>query len=152
MIESHLELLRITRENIFKSVDGFSLEQLNKIPKGLNNNLIWNIGHVIVTQQLLVYSLSGLTPLIETELIEKYRKGSKPGDQTGTDEWNYLQEAAFSLIERTREDYAAGKFTEYKPYTTSYNVTLNAVEEGIGFNNLHESMHLGNILVMKKLV
>jgi hypothetical protein len=35
-----------------------TLEQLNKIPEGYNNNLIWNIAHVVVVQQMLVYKLS----------------------------------------------------------------------------------------------
>jgi len=35
----------------------FSLEQLNKIPEGFNNNLIWNIAHCVVTQQLLCYKV-----------------------------------------------------------------------------------------------
>ncbi len=152
MIQNDLQLLRVTRENILGLVKGLSLEQLDSIPEGLNNSLIWNIGHVIVTQQLLVYKLSGLDPLMPEALIEKYRKGSKPDGATGTDEWEYLQEAAFSLIEQTEADYHAGKFSSYIPYTTSYRVELTSVEQAIGFNNMHESMHLGNMLVMKKLV
>ncbi|MBD1422623.1 DinB family protein [Sphingobacterium chuzhouense] len=31
--------------------ENYSLDQLNKIPNGFNNNLIWNIGHIIVTRQ-----------------------------------------------------------------------------------------------------
>ena len=31
-------------------LDNFTLEQLNKIPEGFNNNIIWNIAHTIVTQ------------------------------------------------------------------------------------------------------
>jgi len=41
-------------------IEDFSLEELNKIPEGFNNNIIWNIAHVIATQQALVYGLSGL--------------------------------------------------------------------------------------------
>ena len=44
-----------------------SLEELNKIPEGFNNNVIWNIAHVVVTQQLLVYDMSGLPMLIREE-------------------------------------------------------------------------------------
>ncbi|WP_353938893.1 DinB family protein [uncultured Chryseobacterium sp.] len=40
--------------------ENYSLDQLNKIPNGFNNNLIWHIGHIIVTQQKLIYRGSGL--------------------------------------------------------------------------------------------
>ena len=51
----------IARKNrkIFESfIDRLTLEQLNKVPQGFKNNVIWNIVHCIVTQQLLVYKLS----------------------------------------------------------------------------------------------
>ena len=152
MVNYHLQLLRKTRENMFRTVEGYSIERLNAIPAGFGNNLIWNIGHVIVTQQLLVYNLSGLTPNLEADLIGCYRKGSKPEAPVSAEEWAFLQEAGLSLVAATESDYAQGLFKEYSPYTTSYGVTLESVEEAIVFNNLHESMHFGNVLSMRKLV
>ena len=57
----HLNLLKATRSNIAKLVEGLSIEQLNHIPEGFNNNLAWNIGHILVTQELLIYRLSNQT-------------------------------------------------------------------------------------------
>jgi hypothetical protein len=58
-------------------IQGYTLEQLNKVHEGFNNNIIWNIAHVIVTQQILVYKLSGLPMIVTDEMVEKYRKGTK---------------------------------------------------------------------------
>jgi hypothetical protein len=152
MVDYHLHLLRKTRENMLRAVEDYSLERLNAVPTGFGNNLIWNIGHVIVTQQLLTYSLSGLTPLVREDIIAKYRKGTKPDGNAPADEWEYLQETAFALPDQTWTDYQAKVFQQYSPYTTSYGVILNSVEDAIVFNNLHESMHFGNVLSMRKLV
>lgn len=63
-----------TNRNIYKAfLENYSLEQLNKIPNGFSNNLIWNLGHIIVAQQGLVYSLSGLSMNITTELLDTYK-------------------------------------------------------------------------------
>ena len=56
----HFETLNITRNNIINAIEGLSLEELNTVPKGFNNNVIWNVGHVVATQQLLCYKFSGL--------------------------------------------------------------------------------------------
>ncbi|MEP0711071.1 MAG: DinB family protein, partial [Algoriphagus sp.] len=65
-----------------------SLAQLNKIPEGFNNNLIWNIGHVIVVQQRLVYALSGLPMAISDELFAAYKPGTKPEEQVSEETVN----------------------------------------------------------------
>lgn len=145
-------ILEQTRTNILKAIEGYSIEQLNTIPEGFNNNLIWNFGHVIVTQQLLCYALSGLPMNIDKELVDKYRKGSKPNDFVDEAEFQLLKDMTFQLIEQTKVDYANGIFETYKSYTTSFNVTLSSVEEGIRFNNVHEGLHLGSILALRKLV
>lgn len=127
-----------------------SLEQLNKVPKGFNNNIIWNIAHLIATQQQLVYGLSGLPMYISSEFLLAYKKDSKPnGDvtQQGVDEINNL---LFSTIEKTQEDYKKGVFKKYNAYTTSTNSKITSVEEAFQFNNFHEGIHLGYILALKK--
>lgn len=133
-------------------LENFSLEELNKVPDGYSNNLFWNIAHVVVTQQLLVYNLSGLPMLINDEMVKKYGKGAKVEMNVTQDEVNELKELLFSTIERTKTDYDNGLFKTYNSYTTSTNSTMATVEEAIEFNNFHEGIHLGYILALKKAV
>ena len=80
-------------------IDKFTLEQLNTIPKGFNNNIIWNIGHSIVTQQLLVYGLSGNEMKISTAMKDAYRKGSKPSGPVSQEEVDQIKELLFSTLD-----------------------------------------------------
>ncbi len=144
------EILRTTRQNLLKLIAPLSEEQLNKIPANFNNNIIWNLGHVVVTHQLLCYKLSNLPCKVSNEMIEKYRKGSSPQGDVGTEEIAKIKGLLFSLIDENNADYAAGLFKEYKEYNTSYNVTLHSFEEAFNFNNLHEAMHLGFCIALKK--
>ena len=131
-------------------IDAFSFEDLNKIPEKFNNNLIWNIAHLVVTQQLLTYSLSGLPMQISDELVEKYKKGSMVDGNVSQEEINEIKGLLISTIEKTKEDYEKGVFNSFQPYTTSTNSTLKSFEEAMEFNNFHEGIHLGYILALKK--
>lgn len=142
-----------TNRNIYaKFFENYTLEQLNKIPAGFSNNLAWNLGHVIVAQQGLVYRLSGLPMNIPMELYETYKNGSKPTGTTTREEVDVLKGFLLSLMETTKTDYAAGKFTAYTQYTTSTGFHLASVEEAITFNNYHEGVHLGMMMNIRKFV
>jgi hypothetical protein len=58
----------------------------------------------------------------------------------------------FSTVEWTAEDYENGLFQNYNEYTTSANVTLRNVDDGIAFNVFHEGLHLGAILSIQKML
>ena len=132
-------------------LDKFSLEDLNKIPEGFKNNIIWNIGHIVVTEQLLVYKLSGLPMLVSDELVTKYRKDTKPEGFVGQDEVDEIAELLFSTIKKTQQDYTDKVFKNYNKYTVSTTGnTLTIVDEAINFALFHEGMHLGYILALKK--
>ena len=133
-------------------MDNYSLEHLNKIPRGFSNNLIWNYGHVIVTQQLLVYGLSEADTKVEDKFIEKYRKGTKPETNIDQEEYEYLKNKFIKLPNETEEDFKAGIFTNFKIYPTSYGFTLNKTKDAILFNNIHEAMHLGTMLGIRKFL
>jgi len=51
--------IRRTRTYLLDFIKDLSVEQLNEIPGRLNNNIIWNLGHTLVTQQHLCYIRSG---------------------------------------------------------------------------------------------
>lgn len=144
------EITRKNRKIMASFLDAFSLDELNKIPNGFNNNIFWNIAHLVATQQLLVYGLSGLPMHVSDEFVEKYRKDSKPNSNTSQEEVDEVKDLLFSTLDKTKEDYHNGVFKDYKSYTTSTNSTLTTVEQAMEFNNFHEGIHLGYILAMKK--
>lgn len=132
--------------------DKCTLEELNRVPKGFNNNIIWNLAHVIVTQQLLVYGLSNVPMLVSDALVAKYRKGTKAEGDVTQQEVDEIKNLLFSTLEQTKADYKKGLFKTYNAYTTSTNSTMTNVEEAIAFNNFHEGIHLGYILALKRAI
>jgi len=150
MMDWTFDIVLKNRKIMTSFLDAFSLEDLNKVPEKFNNNLIWNIAHLVVTQQLLTYSLSGLPMHISDGLVEKYKKGSKVTGNVSQEEINEIKGLLFSTIEQTKEDYENGVFDSFQPYTTSTNSTLKSFEEAMEFNNFHEGIHLGYILALKK--
>jgi len=137
------------RKLLSKFLQKFSLDQLNKIPDGYRNSVFWNIAHTIVTQQLLVYGLSNTPFLIDAELVNTYKKGTKTAHEATESELILIKSLLFSTLEQTKIDYENGVFKNYSPYTTSLDVTLTTVEEAMSFNTFHEGIHLGYILAMK---
>ncbi|MAU71349.1 MAG: damage-inducible protein DinB [Pseudozobellia sp.] len=140
------------RKHLYKILTETPKEKLLKIPEGFRNNIWWNIAHVVVTQQLLAYKLSGLQMRIPEALVEKFKKGTVP-DGTATDE-EIKEIGAFliSTIEWLEEDYENGLFESYNSYTTSVNVTLKNIDDALAFNLFHEGLHRGAILALQKLV
>lgn len=132
-----------SRNMVSKILENHTLEQLNKIPEGFNNNLIWNIAHVVVTQQILVYKLSGLPMMISEEMVEKYKKGTKPEQEVAQEEVNEIKSLLFATIKKTKEDYDNGIFKNFQEYPTSTGFILNNVEDAMAFNNFHEGLHIG---------
>ena len=132
-----------------KFLEKFSLDQLNTVPKGYRNSIFWNVAHIVVTQQLLVYGLSNHPMLVDSDLVKTYKKDTKTVHEATEEELTLVKTLLFSTIEQTKTDYDNGMFKNFTPYTTSLNVTLSNVDEAIQFNTFHEGIHLGYILAMK---
>ena len=140
-----------TSRNIYlKFFDNYTLEQLNTIPAGMSNNLIWNLGHVVVSQQKLVYALSGLPMLIPDSLFEKYQNGSRPDGKTTQAEVDEIKKLLSEMVEKTKADFEAGIFKEFHPYQTKTGFQLGTLKEAMEFNNYHEGIHLGIMMSIKK--
>ena len=145
--------ITLKTRNFFKNIlDGYTLNHLNAIPDGFNNNIFWNIKHVVITQQLLVYKFSGLPMMVSEEEIVGFQKGSKPLHDADDKDLNLLKEQLFSTLEQARKDYKNGKFEQYNEYTVTIKSTLTNVEEALEFNNFHEGIHLGYVLALLRVI
>jgi len=146
------DILTKTRAIVLHYIKGLSLDQLHVIPEGFTNNIAWNIAHIVVTQQLLHYGLFEKDCLVSDELIAAFKKGTKPTRQFTQEEFDEVLDLFKGLPNTLEEDYLAGIFTEYSAYKTSTGFVIDSMEKALIFNNFHESLHLGVIMSLKKLV
>ena len=151
-MKTQFDILRKYRELVVKELEGLSMDQIHKIPEGFKNNIAWNVSHLVVTQQLLHYKLSGLNCLCTDELIEAHRKGTAPTKTFTEEEFEEVLELLLGLPDTLQEDYEAGIFENYTEYPTSTGFTLTSIENAIPFNNFHEGIHYGIIRSIKKFL
>lgn len=137
---------------VSKLIQGFTLEQLNKVPAGFNNNLIWNVAHIVVTQQLLVYKLAGLPVMVSEEMIEKYKKGTKTDHVATQEEVDEILSLLHKTVAQTEKDIDNNLFQNFNEYPTSTGFVLKTNQDSMEFNNFHEGLHIGVIMALRKLV
>lgn len=77
-MHTEIDILRKARLRMLEKVNGLSIEQLNKVPEGFNNNIIWNMGHLLASQESMMYIRSGQALHVEQSFIDAYRNGTKP--------------------------------------------------------------------------
>ncbi|OGS81361.1 MAG: hypothetical protein A3G95_00745 [Flavobacteria bacterium RIFCSPLOWO2_12_FULL_31_7] len=144
--------IKRSREIYASYIENYTLEQLNTIPDGLRNNLIWNIAHIIVSQQRLAYLLSGNETLISEEFTNKYVNGTIPDGNATQEEVDEIKQLLFSTIEQTILDYENGKFDNYTETQTRTGFLLTNIEEAMLFNHYHEGIHLGFMMKIKRFI
>lgn len=151
-MKATFEINRTSRKTLELCLDKHTLSQLNTIPDGFSNNLIWNIGHIIVVQQLLVHHLSGLPMYVSDELVAKYRKGTKPEHTVTQEEVDEIKSLLFTTVEQTQLDFQNNRFQEYTEFTTMTGYRISNAKDAMEFNNYHEAIHTGIIMQIQKFL
>ena len=151
-METALNINKTSRNVLAQFLDGYTLEQLNHIPQGFSNNLIWNIAHIVVVQQMLVYKLSGLQMMVPDEMVDKYKRGTRPETNVTQEEVDAVRALLFTTIEKTREDLSAAVFKNYQEFTTMSGFTIRNAADAMVFNNYHEGVHTGVMMGIRKFI
>jgi hypothetical protein len=146
------QLIQI-RVNFKKILEAMPEEKLFVIPAGYKNHIMWNFAHTVVTQQALVYRLAGLPMLVSDDLVETYKKGTEAKDTFLKGFREEIILTSFSCLEKLQKDIQTPEiFSNYTSYPTSFGIELKDFESALLFNNIHESLHLGYAMAMRKLV
>jgi hypothetical protein len=151
-----LQILKYVRGSIVKDISEIPREKLWTIPSGFKTNLLWQIGHLMVTQQVLCYLFTDTPLKIQEDYFLFFRKGTDPAN------WNTITgfkpdidiilNSLIDLPGQMEVDYKAGLLKNYKPTITSSGLEIKSIEQAIAYNNHHEGLHYGQIGAMKKLV
>ena len=152
IMTKQIEIIRKTRSFLLNQLKDLTTEQYNKIPEGFNNNIIWNLGHMIAAQQGVCYIRAGLTPRLGEDFINSYKSGTKPEKALSEAEIEEIKSLLFSTLNQLEEDYNNNVFREYPAWATRYGVELASIDEAINFIQFHEGIHSGCTTALKKLV
>ncbi|RQO64928.1 DinB family protein [Pedobacter sp. KBW06] len=144
--------LKKLRVAVLKTVEQLTPGQLNKVPDGFNNNIIWNVAHLIASQQNLCYIKAGQEALVPESFIQAYKPGSKPEKEVSAAEIEDIKALLLSTTTELENDLKAHHFDQYTPWVNSMGLELNNINDIINYLPLHESMHLGYILALKRLI
>ncbi len=145
--------IRETRRAMTKIVDTLSIDDLNRIPNGFANNIIWNYGHIYVSTLALTYLRTGVEKDKVIPHLRKYGKGSKPEELVGKDEIAFLKDNILLSIDLLEADYKNNVFRQIAPFATeTYGKTMDAIEEVITCTLAHDNFHFGYVKALQKAV
>lgn len=150
-----IEKIRNLRLFLLRQLEGLATEQLTKIPAGFNNNIVWNLGHLICAEQSLCYGRAGQPLVVPDEYFSPYLPTTKPTRALNDAEITTLKELFISTIDQLAVDAAAGLFSRYTSSTMLqqvYGVSVDNLGDALSFLLYHEGLHAGYILALKHVV
>jgi hypothetical protein len=151
-MKSQIEIIKKKRTFLLEQIKNLGNEEFNRVAEGFNNNIIWNLGHMIAAQQGICYKRAGLPTIISDDFWEKFRSGSKPAGLVGDDEITQIKELLFTTLDKFEIDYDRKIFGNYTAWSTRYGIELASIDDSIKFLPFHEGLHAGTILAIKRLV
>ncbi len=151
-MNSKIELIRKTRSKALEIISGLSIPELNKIPEGFNNNIIWHLGHLIAAQEGIFYLRGKLELNVENEFFNSFKNGSRPDREILAEELENIKSLLFSSLDQFESDLEKNTFHNYPAWTTSMGIEINSIEDAINFLPFHEGLHLGYIMAYKRIL
>ncbi|MBB3113719.1 putative damage-inducible protein DinB [Paenibacillus phyllosphaerae] len=144
--------LKFVRDNTIKQVKGISEEEARTVPRGFNNNMLWNLGHILLVHEKFSFALTNEKMELPKHFAELFASGTKPeqwGTQVpGLDEMLLLLAKQIERIEQTLRHRLEEELEQ--PFVTSAGLELLAVKECLSFCLYHEGMHVATIKAIKQ--
>jgi hypothetical protein len=149
MSELLFKQFEMTRGNFLTNIETITPEQANIQPEGFNNNIHWNIGHVLTVTEQFMMGFPKKSNHLPANYIELFGNGTRPS------EWNGDVPSVDVLVEQLKaqlgriKEVPASMLEEKlkKPF-----LGLETFGELANMALFHEAYHLGQIHGMKKLV
>jgi hypothetical protein len=151
-MKAQFEIIRKGRQSLIGIVNDLTDEQLNKIPDGYNNNIVWNMGHLIASQQGLCYIRSDKPIVVDEGYMKLFRPNTKPEGIISSAAIDTIKKLLLPTIDRMESDYKQNHFSNFKTFINRYGVEIRTIEDCINFMVFHEGLHIGYIQALKKAI
>lgn len=154
-MDKRIEKIKKFRQFLFTQIAGLTAEQLNKIPEGYNNNIIWNLAHLICAEQSICYVRAGQSITVNDKYFSPYRTNTRPNAFIDEQEIERIKKLLISSIDELQTGFDKKIFDNYSPsenISRVYGVELNNVGDALEFLLYHEGFHSGYIISLIRIV
>ncbi|MFZ6023263.1 MAG: DinB family protein [Bacteroidota bacterium] len=154
-MDNRIEKIKKFRKFLLDQISELSAEQLNKIPQGFNNNIIWNLAHLICAQQGICYLRGGQQIVVPDKFIAPFFTNTKPERIIDSNEIQEIKSLFLTTIDQLQLDYDKTIFRNYTPSPNIlkvYGIEIQGIDDALEFLLNHEGYHCGCVLALKRLV
>lgn len=144
--------MRAMRIYAHQLLEGLTSEQLMVVPNGAANSILWNVGHVCTDQVNMLYAPAGLPSPLPDEFHEWFDPGTTPTEWGVEPPLQAVLTASRELNTTVVRDYEGRKFRDFTPYSLTEGYSVDSIEEAIAYHTIHEGMHIGVILTLRRFV
>jgi uncharacterized damage-inducible protein DinB len=152
MVNYLFKQLRFVRGQTLKQINGMSEEETRTVPRGFNNNILWNLGHILLVHEKFSFALTNEKMELPKHFAELFAPGTKP-ENWGTqvpklDEIALFLSKQIDRIEQILEHRLEDNLEH--PFVTSAGLELSSVKECLSFCLYHEGMHFATIKALEQ--
>ena len=151
-MNTQIDIIKQPRLQVLNISEDRTLDQLNYIPTGFNNNILWNLGHMVAAQQGICYLRAGLPLRIDESFLLTYKPGTKPEELYTADDLTLIKKLFFFTLDQLEADLNTNMFNNYTPFVTRYGYEITSIDDAVSFLPFHEGLHIGTVIALKKLV
>jgi hypothetical protein len=137
---------------IHQASGGLTDGQLTAVPPGLRNNILWNLGHLVVDNCEMLYRPAGIAAPHPPSFTPLFRAGSSPADWDHVPPVSEVLEVSRTLPERIEADYTASQFRDFDPALVVSGWPVANFLETLAYAMVHSGIHLGVVMTIRRLV
>lgn len=139
----------LTRSYFIKSVEALDEAILDVQPHGFNNTIHWHVGHVLTVAEQFMFGFPKKSTSLPANYMALFATGTKPADWQG--DVPSVQELIVQLKEQLKrmKEIPAESFNEKLKTPFLGQETFG---ELANFSVFHESLHLGQMQAMKRVI
>ncbi|WP_433957188.1 DinB family protein [Cytobacillus horneckiae] len=141
--------LETYRSDILSVLENVTGEEAEVIPKGFNNNIRWNMGHIFLDQYLWIEALTKEKGDVSEQFNSWFGFGTSPGNfNIETPSFEQLKTLLKLQPTNIKEKYGS-RLEEIFPPTE---MGMQTIEQVLIRTIFHEGMHLQAIVDIKKCI
>ncbi|MFJ7728722.1 DinB family protein [Neobacillus sp. NPDC097160] len=149
MSELLFKSLELTRSFLIKNVESLDEAIVDIQPQGFNNTIHWHVGHVLTVAEQFMFGFPKKSTNLPANYMEFFATRTKPADWQG--DVPSIQELTAQLKEQIKriKEIPGESFNEKLKTPFLGQETFG---ELANFAVFHESLHLGQIQAMKRVI